>query len=485
MVIFFAFIVLGLFDIDHILLYGFGGLVAAVIYRTAKKFQYCRVFLFYSGFQFVQIFSSLLYAKYMKDTPEHLFEIENIQWLIAWSMVQLVLMLLVTVGLLNRFVIQKVGADFDNRIAEIISKMNVYRVVWVYVLSTAAYALLMIPLGNSGSARQLMDITNNFVYVFCIFLLSSFVIHRKGWDLKKFFVVVILLIGFILSFSSYFSTFKIFFVCLLLASLGKLESMRLRHYFGLTVLVGSLTYFMVFWSLVKINYRFFTGTQEHRSLSTVDGTVQALGYLWDRFSGMDAKDIDVGVASLFYRVQYMEYYALVVKKTPAELNFQKGNELAETIEFLTTPRFLNPNKKKLDPSSKVNKFTGRKVTTAKQGVSISIGYFANLYIDYGLYLMTIPLLALAFLLFQMLKWIIKSFKANEYVKLSLVYSTVLVLGFFESDIDYYLGTVRNSFVLLLLLRRLPFNKIEAYLFPITEGTAKSKQGIGGVEVVEA
>jgi hypothetical protein len=135
---------------------------------------------------------------------------------------------------------------------------------------------------------------------------------------------------------------------------------------------------------------------------------------------------------------------------PGFIPFENGKNITGTIEFLTMPRFLNPDKKILDPSSKTSYYTGKRFANAEQGTSISMGYFCDLYIDFGLWLMFIPLLVITFMIGKVSNYIINSDKYNLIFTYYLFIGTILSCGTFESDIIFYLGSVRNYTVFMLL-----------------------------------
>jgi hypothetical protein len=59
-----------------------------------------------------------------------------------------------------------------------------------------------------------------------------------------------------------------------------------------------------------------------------------------------------------------------------------------------TPRLLFPNKASIDDSARTEKYTGVQVSGTEQGTSISLGYVAESYIDFGVKGMFAPILLL-------------------------------------------------------------------------------------------
>ena len=70
------------------------------------------------------------------------------------------------------------------------------------------------------------------------------------------------------------------------------------------------------------------------------------------------------------------------------------------------PRIIFPNKPAIDDSKMVNKYATKKVAGAKQGASFSLGFMAEGYIDFGPYLMFVPIFFVGWLLGFVYKQII-------------------------------------------------------------------------------
>lgn len=61
------------------------------------------------------------------------------------------------------------------------------------------------------------------------------------------------------------------------------------------------------------------------------------------------------------------------------------------------PRLLFPDKAEINDSERAVRFTGLKLSGSDEGTSIGIGYMAESYVDFGEFLMALPLLALGYL----------------------------------------------------------------------------------------
>jgi hypothetical protein len=153
----------------------------------------------------------------------------------------------------------------------------------------------------------------------------------------------------------------------------------------------------------------------------------------------------------------------VYKRVPEIIAFTNGSNLISTLLFLTTPRFLNPDKAVLDPSSKTSFYTGKAFANVQQGTSISMGYFADLYIDFGLLGMTIALVVIAFIIARTTKFLLNLNKYNLLFNYALLIAIILSLGTFESDITFFIGMMRNYLVMFIICNKYVFPRMNKFI----------------------
>jgi len=88
------------------------------------------------------------------------------------------------------------------------------------------------------------------------------------------------------------------------------------------------------------------------------------------------------VESLVERLSYITFFSLVLDYVPDREPFAEGELLGLAIANSVMPRYLFPNKPVLlSDSAYTRRFAG--VQVAEQGTSISIGYMAEFYADWG------------------------------------------------------------------------------------------------------
>ena len=150
-------------------------------------------------------------------------------------------------------------------------------------------------------------------------------------------------------------------------------------------------------------------------------------------------------------------------RVPSVIPYQDGANLGSTLSFVLTPRILNANKGTYDASVRTTKYTGIQYYGAKRGTSVSLGYFADCYIDFGLVGMFIPLLIFGFIYGKSYYYFIRKSSANYIFNFSVVGAIYMELFAFESDSIFVFGRLYINLMVFLLLKIFMFPKLYAYL----------------------
>ena len=143
--------------------------------------------------------------------------------------------------------------------------------------------------------------------------------------------------------------------------------------------------------------------------------------------------------TLFDRLQYTYHLAKAMDWVPEKLPYQNGSNWGLTLDFALTPRLLNPNKPKYEASSKATKYTGIGYAGAGQGVSVSLGYFADGYVDFGYIGMFIPLLVIGFIYGASYFYFVKNSSNNFIFNYAVVAAMFMEFLALEMDSTYLAG----------------------------------------------
>ncbi len=292
------------------------------------------------------------------------------------------------------------------------------------------------------------------------FLLFGYLTILRKERLPLFYLFIFL--EFINGFLGFFSDFKtvIYFVIVLL--LGLLERLRFQQVIQIVIISGILGLFALVWTNIKSDYRSFLNRGEKNQNVSVESK-EALGKLIDLSGDVKNKSLDAGVVDLLDRLQYTYHFAKTIDRVPENLPHEYGANWLMSIEFTTTPRFLNPDKPIYDATEKTKKYTGLRYAGQNEGASFSLGYFPDCYIDFGLYGMMFVLLAIGLLYMVIYRFLFNNSPDNYLLKCSIVSAFFLEFNALEMDSTYMLGRLFSSFVTFFVLLKFLFPRIYEYV----------------------
>ena len=303
----------------------------------------------------------------------------------------------------------------------------------------------------------ILSIANIKWFLFLLFGLQSILKNRMR---KEFYIFCAL--EFALGFFSFFSEFKtviyfIFFLLLCLLAVVKFNKMMI-----FVIGVAFMFFAGVFWTSIKGEYRGFINKGSSTQTVQVEKG-EALDKLLELSDKQNSNSFSDAIESFLDRLQYTYHLAKTMDRVPAVIPHQNGSNWGNTLVFILTPRIIDPNKGTYDASEKASKYSGIQYSGKKRGVSISLGYFADGYIDFGYVGMFIPLLILGFIYGSTYYYFIRKSSNNFIFNYAVV--GALFMGFmsFESDNIYVAGRLYVNLMVFFVLRLFLFPKLMAYI----------------------
>jgi hypothetical protein len=227
------------------------------------------------------------------------------------------------------------------------------------------------------------------------------------------------------------------------------------------IIVG-LTYGGIFWTSVKGEYRGFLNQGTNTQTVRVEKG-DALNKLLEISETRTTNSFTQATEDFLDRLQYTYHLAKTMDRVPAIIPHQYGVNWFTTLSFVLTPRIINPNKGVYDASIKASKYTGIRYSGIKRGVSVSLGYFADGYIDFGYVGMFIPLLILGFIYGRSYFFFVQKSSNNFVFNFAVVGAIYMELFAFESDNIYVTGRLYVNLIVFFLLRRFFFPKLLSYI----------------------
>lgn len=343
---------------------------------------------------------------------------------------------------------------YQNKIASIsldtfkehADRLSIDKTFKAYIIAfVLANALAGVALTLGGLAQVSISLVNIKWFFFLIFGFQA--ILKKKMQ-KQFFLVVG--VEFILGFFSYFSEFKtvVFFLGFLYITL--LIKVHLKQVIISIIGLSLVFYGGVFWSGIKGEYRFFLNKGNNTQTVNVSKN-EALDKLLELSDKQDRSNLSESVVSFLDRIQYTYHLAKSMDRVPSVIPYQDGANWQETLEFVLTPRILNPEKTIYQASAKATKYTGIGYAGARSGTSISLGYFADSYIDFGYFGMFIPLLILGFIYGVSYFYFVKKSSNNFIFNFAVVGGLFMEFFALEMDSTFLLGRLFSDILTFYLL----------------------------------
>jgi hypothetical protein len=423
-----------------------------LIVRSTLKVHQPSVLLFWLMYQWIQVTGTILYSDFVGVPAERMFRSENVTYAILLSYTGIILQIFVFTQVLKR---QKIFTlDELKRSA---GEINTRRVIYLYLISAAAYPLLFTFAINFRELTQIIFILARVKLIFVILLV--FLLFLKGE--KKVLILLILATEFVTGFLTYFSTFKDVFIIALVCYLSFVRQIKFSTILKLIPVVGALFVLLVFWSAVKDQYRMFVNQGTRVQQVQVESD-EAFGKLVELGQGFDSDYFEMGLRRLLFRAQYIMFFSKVMDRVPEMQSHENGQIMVDALRFVIVPRAIDPDKGVHDASLKTSKYTGLRIAGISKGTSMAIGYFGDSYIDFGPVGMMVPIMLLALLMAWLYRYLLR-WKMNTILVYSIVTSVMLNIGYFESDIVILLGMLKNNWLVSVLFYFTIYRWINKYI----------------------
>jgi hypothetical protein len=341
------------------------------------------VLLFAMGYHWMQASILVLYADVdgrHLDTLGYGAQVETATWLTLAGVLVVALGMRLGAG-------RSYGETARASVVTITSLLSVHR---LFAASLAGIALSMLAIRYAyvipALAQPILALTL-LRWVVEYLLAYTVLAQHRGFGLLAVVFLVEVGIGFL----GFFSNFKTVMIVMLLAALaspGALRGVRRRTAILLGLVVLALG---IVWTGVKAEYRDFLnqGSGQQVVLVPVPERVDKLAEL---VGDLSPERLGDSIVALVERVTYVYYFGQAMETVPKDLPYERGMLWREAITGALLPRLVNPSKRVIDDSERTSYYTGNRVAGAEEGTSISLGYVAESYIDFGPVGMMAPLL---------------------------------------------------------------------------------------------
>jgi hypothetical protein len=403
------------------------------------------ILLLAGGFQWLQVCAKLLKANALGIPLEELgqqgSDLQQATWLGLASVAVLVGGMRLALGPYRPQEAQRnrlQGLEYSPRR---VAKVYAWAVALSLVVGFAAYlvpGLTQLALALAGAKWAAY-----FILAYVCFLKTS----RIG------LLVAAFVVEFALGFGGYFADFRLVFFVTLLA----LVSAGLKLTFKRSVVIGGIGLLLLAislaWTAVKIEYRAYLndGTRSQVIVRSYDERVEKLVEL---LTALRAEDFERAVDDLVERIAYVDFFGGALAWVPEMVEHTEGEIWTGAVLHVLTPRLLFPDKPPLpNDSENTALYTGMWVSGDESGTSVSLGYAAESYIDFGVPLMFLPILALGWLWGKLFRIIGFARSGSFIFNQGLALSVLLGAVHFESNIVKLIGGVLTAFAVAWVIQR--------------------------------
>jgi hypothetical protein len=193
----------------------------------------------------------------------------------------------------------------------------------------------------------------------------------------------------------------------------------------------------VAWTAVKIDYRSFVSGGEKAQVVTV-GYLERISMLAEMLRQLDGNAMADASEKLLQRIAYVDFFGVVLDAVPGVLPHENGALCWDAISRPFMPRLFFPEKTAIDDSVRTNYYTGLDLPTSEEGTSVSLGYMAESYIDFGAAGMMVPIFGLGLLLGRFYRWMLRR-DPSRLLGMALATATIFGASFLESSITKVFG----------------------------------------------
>jgi hypothetical protein len=322
-----------------------------------------------------------------------------------------------------------------------------------FCLVTLGISLVFTQLSALSEGTRQLFLAGAGIQWLGLFLLAYVCLSQKS-GLGFFLAAVALEVA--LGFTGFFGQFKEVFYVLFVAFAAAKPKLKFHTVAVLifTALVALL--FSAFWSSIKVEYREFLnkGSEAQEVLVPLEDRME---FLVSRVSEADTDTLINGFELLVKRMSYVEFFGATLKFVPDGRPHEFGAMSWAAVSHILVPRLFDPDKARLPSDTAVTLAYTSLPMTLRPGVSISIGYAGELYIDFGVFGMFACMGLIGLFYGKASAFIERKFSS---VLLGYGASIALVMPgvLFETSLPKVLGAVCTSFIMLLFMSKfvLPF-----------------------------
>jgi len=360
--------------------------------------QFSPVFSFIFVYSWIQASIRIFQANILNLEINKLAEMGgDVYWASALSLLGLAML---AIGM--RFGLGRIDSFEQNEFrSELDGRPSLF---WFYCYVAAlAFALILqvITFVVPGLSQPIIALAN---LKWAFFWLFTHVAFSKAGTIRSLWFFAFCL-EFVIGIGGFFSSFKtvIFFTILGMISSGtRLNGRRIA---ALTLLSAVLITFGVAWTAIKGEQRGFLN-QGVASQVVVVSFLDSIENIFSLTGNLNATAMADAFMILIDRITYVELFGEVLDIVPLQIPYENGSLWGDAIARPFMPRLFFPEKSIIDESLRTTEYVRREFAGIDQGTQVSLGYIADSYIDFGPWLMMLPIMSVGWFMGRYYRWIV-------------------------------------------------------------------------------
>lgn len=338
----------------------------------------------------------------------------------------------------------------------IINQYNTKRIIATYIVFNIVINALSALRFITPGLFQVISILSYFKW--SLFVIMMILVTRK----KELLLPFIMISGFefISGFISFFANFRGVIIYTLIGALT-LTTITKRHLF-IYGFAGFLIYIVaIIWTEIKMDYREFLN-QGTRSQAVLVSKSEARNYLYNAITSYNFSNYSETQREFINRISYIDFFSAAQSYVPDQIPHENGKVLQQSISHILMPRLFFPNKPILEDSKHLSKYTGIYFPSYAEGVSFSLGYVGDFYIDFGPWGMLIGIFLFGYLLGTIFL-AIHNTSINALWSIGAFSAAFDLLYKFENSQIKFLGNSIYFLIVFLLLNRYVIPRLHQFL----------------------
>jgi hypothetical protein len=168
---------------------------------------------------------------------------------------------------------------------------------------------------------------------------------------------------------------------------------------------------------------------------------------------LDASAMEQAADTMLRRLSYVEFFGAVINFVPANMPYANGTILADAVTRPFMPRIFFPAKSVIDDTELTNRYTGG-LADNSDGSSISLGFVAESYIDFGPFGMMFALAAIGFFYGYLYNRLMRATYGSPLLGMSMTTAMLLTVGTLDNSfIKVFGGIIATLMVVLLIMTK--------------------------------